>query len=68
MNTAAAAFQEGDLVKMISYGSMGIVKSIAGTFVYVNLPGGLIIPVSRQELAMATSADVASSFGSINAA
>ena len=53
---------------MISYGSMGIVKSIAGAFVYVNLPGGLIIPVSRQELAMATSADVASSFGSINAA
>lgn len=68
MNTTAAAFQEGDLVKMVSYGMMGIVKSIAGSFVYVNLPEGLIIPVAIKELAMATSADFSLPLGSTSAA
>ena len=68
MNTTASAFQEGDLVKMVPYGIMGIVKSIAGSFVYVNLPEGLIIPVACQELAMATSADFAIGLGSTTAA
>ena len=68
MNTTASAFQEGDLVKMVPYGIMGIVKSIAGSFVYVNLPEGLIIPVACQELALATSADFAIGLGSTTAA
>ena len=68
MNTTAAAFQEGDFVKMVINGTIGIVRSIAGTFVYVTLPGGLIIPVASQELSVATSADLTSAFGSISAA
>lgn len=68
MNTATTTFQEGDLVKLISYGSMGTIKSIAGAFVYVNLPEGLIIPVSKQEVVIVTASNVASSFGSIDAA
>ena len=68
MNTTASAFQEGDLVKMVPYGIIGIVKSIAGSFVYVNLPEGLIIPVACQELTMVTSADFAVGLDSTTAA